>query len=170
MTLAFYCVNGIDILGGIEKLPEDERKGLVEWIWDQQISGPNGESGFRPGPSTSFGTEGSEAYKTTNPYDQPHLIMTYTALIMLAVFRDDMSRLNRKGLTTFLKSLQLDDGSFTPVPGWGESDVRLLYCAFVISKLLDDWSGVDVNKALAFIRKCRVRHHYLFGAIQFLTS
>jgi prenyltransferase beta subunit len=49
--------------------------------------------------------------------------------------------------------------SFTAIPDWGESDVRMMYCAFVISHLLGDWSGIDVEKAIDFITKCRVRAH-----------
>ncbi|PIL35158.1 hypothetical protein GSI_02947 [Ganoderma sinense ZZ0214-1] len=44
--------------------------------------------------------------------------------------------------------------SFTAVPNGGESDLRMTYCAFVISSLLDDWSGMDLDRALAYIHKC----------------
>jgi prenyltransferase beta subunit len=47
--------------------------------------------------------------------------------------------------------------SFSTVPGSNESDLRTLYCAFAISSMLNDWSGVDVPRALAFVATCRVR-------------
>lgn len=47
--------------------------------------------------------------------------------------------------------------SFSGVPNSGEADLRPLYCAFAISSMLDDWSGVDVDGALRFIRSCEVR-------------
>jgi hypothetical protein len=47
--------------------------------------------------------------------------------------------------------------SFTTVPDGNESDLRMVYCAFAISSMLDDWSGVDVAAALKFIADCRVR-------------
>ena len=46
--------------------------------------------------------------------------------------------------------------SFTSDPTGGDADLRLTYCAFVICELLKDWSGVNVEKALEFVRRCRV--------------
>lgn len=43
-------------------------------------------------------------------YDTPHIIMTYTALLSLAILRDDFSRLDRKGLLQFLRACQRKDG------------------------------------------------------------
>lgn len=36
----------------------------------------------------------------------------------------------------------------------GEADVRFLYCACAISAMLDDWSGVDQEQAVVYIRQC----------------
>jgi len=83
------------------------------------------------------------------------MIVTYTALITLAVLRDDFTRLDRQGLVTFLRSSQREDGSFTSDPTGGDTDLRLTYCAFVICTLLNNWSGVNVEKALNFVRGCR---------------
>lgn len=100
------------------------------------------------------------------------MIATYTALITLAILRDDFTRLDRRGLVAFLRSSQQEDGrfvfvsiiifqsnrveSFTSDPTGGDTDLRLAYCAFVICTLLDDWSGVKVEKTLEFVRRCRV--------------
>ena len=47
--------------------------------------------------------------------------------------------------------------SFSTEPGQGgDSDLRATYCAFAISSMLDDWSGVDVDRALMFVASCRV--------------
>ena len=105
-------------------------------------------------------------------FDTPHMIVTYTALVSLAILRDDFTRLDRRGLVTFLRSSQKEDGrfvfvsiiisqsnrveSFTSDPTGGDTDLRLTYCAFVICTLLNDWSGVNVEKALEFVRRCRV--------------
>jgi geranylgeranyl transferase type-1 subunit beta len=45
-------------------------------------------------------------------FDTPHMIVTYTALIALAILRDDFTRLDRRGLVTFLRSSQQEDGRF----------------------------------------------------------
>ncbi|KAG6808276.1 hypothetical protein H0H92_004671, partial [Tricholoma furcatifolium] len=47
-------------------------------------------------------------------YDTPHLIMTYTALLSLAIFRDDFTQLDRKGLLTFIRACQRNDGRQVP--------------------------------------------------------
>jgi len=152
MTLAFYCLSALDVLDSFSgsKISEEEQAQWKEWIWQQHISGELG-AGFRPGPSVSI----NEGTQVATELDQPHLIMTYTAIVSLCILRDDLSKLDRLGIVKLLGSSQLNDGSFTPSPRWGESDVRLVYCAFVISYLLDDWSGVDVRKAVNFVRSCR---------------
>ena len=43
-------------------------------------------------------------------FDTPHIIMTYTAILSLAVLRDDFSRLDRPGIVAFLHSCQRPDG------------------------------------------------------------
>ena len=45
-------------------------------------------------------------------FDTPHMIVTYTALVSLAILRDDFARLDRGGLVTFLRSSQQEDGRF----------------------------------------------------------
>lgn len=42
------------------------------------------------------------------------------------------------------------------MPGSSESDLRTLYCAFAISYMLSDWSGVNIARAIDFISSCRV--------------
>lgn len=115
--------------------------------------------------------------------------MTYTAFLALAILRDDFSKLDRSGIIRFLRSCQREDGrwatikfsfffsflpphlflsfryiySFSTVPGSNESDLRTLYCAFAISSMLDDWSGVNVPLAISFISSCRVTHLFWFN-------
>ncbi|KAH0832125.1 terpenoid cyclases/protein prenyltransferase alpha-alpha toroid [Lanmaoa asiatica] len=45
--------------------------------------------------------------------------------------------------------------SFSSEPYGGDADVRTTYCAFAISSMLDDWSGVRIEPALRFIAACR---------------
>ena len=35
--------------------------------------------------------------------------------------------------------------------------MRFLYCASVISYILNDWSGINIDKAIDFIKKSQVR-------------
>lgn len=43
------------------------------------------------------------------------------------------------------------------MPGAGDADLRMTYCAFVVCALLDNWSCIDLSRALSYIRRCRVR-------------
>lgn len=47
--------------------------------------------------------------------------------------------------------------SFGATPSSSEADLRPLYCAFAISSMINDWSGVDIDKAIAYIHTCEVR-------------
>ena len=46
--------------------------------------------------------------------------------------------------------------SFATTPGARDADLRMSYCAFAICAMLDDWTRVDVDRALAFVARCRV--------------
>ncbi|KAI0754575.1 terpenoid cyclases/Protein prenyltransferase [Daedaleopsis nitida] len=150
IALIFYCLGALDILGAIEsQSSEIDRETWRDWLWEQHISGIHG-AGFRPSPFIT-----PEDYNgDLSEYDTPHLVMTYTALLCLAMLRDDFSKLDRPGLLRFLRSCQQEDGSFSALPTGGESDLRMLYCAFAISSFLDDWSGIDVDRAIAYIQRC----------------
>ncbi|KAM9465681.1 geranylgeranyl transferase type-1 subunit beta-like [Salvelinus alpinus] len=55
-----------------------------------------------------------------------------------------------------LKALQLEDGSFYAIPEGSEKDMRFVYCAACICYMLDDWSGMDIKKAIDYIRRSTV--------------
>lgn len=40
--------------------------------------------------------------------------------------------------------------------------MRFLFCAAVISYIINDWSGVDVDRAVDFVRKSHVSRHTMF--------
>jgi geranylgeranyl transferase type-1 subunit beta len=82
--------------------------------------------------------------------------MTYTALASLLILGDDLSRVHHSAIIEGLKSLQLPDGSFQPMAYGCESDVRFIYCACCISYMLNDWSGIDQDKAVEYIRMSQV--------------
>ncbi|KIM43086.1 hypothetical protein M413DRAFT_443899 [Hebeloma cylindrosporum] len=156
LALSFYCIGSLDLLGVLEEqVSVKDRKSWAQWLWEQHARGKYG-SGFRPSPfMTAKHLSESQKELEYTDYDTPHIIMTYTALISLAILRDDFSRLDREGLLQFISACQREDGSFSTVPGSNESDLRTLYCAFAISSMLNDWSGVDVPRALAFVATCR---------------
>ncbi|KAG2466561.1 CC112 protein, partial [Polypterus senegalus] len=88
-----------------------------------------------------------------HPYDSGHVAMTYTGLACLIILGDDLSRVNKQACLAGLKALQLEDGSFYAVPEGSENDMRFVYCAACICYMLSDWSGMDVKKAIDYIRR-----------------
>jgi len=150
-VIGLYCIGSLDLLGLLyEKTTSDDREVWRSWIWEQYTIGSHG-SGFRSSPYVKI----KEPSEHNLRYDTPHIIMTYAGLLTLAIFRDDFKRLDRPSLVKFLRACQREDGSFSTIPGDGETDLRSLYCAFSISTMLDDWSGIDIPSAVRFIASCR---------------
>lgn len=81
--------------------------------------------------------------------------MTYTALLALAILRDDFARVDKDAVKMHVRNLQQPDGSFLSTPGWTEHDVRFTYCAFAVAYMFNDWSMLDMNQAIEYIRRCQ---------------
>ncbi|WWC66975.1 uncharacterized protein I206_100882 [Kwoniella pini CBS 10737] len=150
ITAAFFCISGLDLLGALyERTSKEQRDGWIDWIWSLQA--PSG--GFR----------GSPFMTTQNDKTSPaHIPSTYTALLTLSILRAPLDRLNISGLITLLQSCQGKDGSFSPTPGdevypneGFQSDVRMVYCATVISHMIQDFSGINVGLTKQFISNCQ---------------
>lgn len=50
-----------------------------------------------------------------------------------------------------VRALQEPDGCFTAAKQGNESDMRFVYCAACICFILDDWSGMDVERSINYI-------------------
>ncbi|KZV64139.1 terpenoid cyclases/Protein prenyltransferase [Peniophora sp. CONT] len=173
MALGFYCLSSLDVLGAREtRISNVDREAWIDWIWEQQAPG----GGFRPGPFATIDQgrsskasrselpprDGSTSTSEPVPEDDTapgHLIMTYCALLSLAVLRAEFTELNRAGLKRFVSACQGPDGGFSTLAltayPYADADLRMLYCACVICNLLDDWTCIDTSAAVGFVRKCR---------------
>lgn len=60
--------------------------------------------------------------------------------------------------------LSLPASSFYAVPEGSENDIRFIYCAASICYMLDDWSGMDIQKAIEYIRGSLVSQSLEFDA------
>jgi geranylgeranyl transferase type-1 subunit beta len=49
-------------------------------------------------------------------HDQAHVAMTYTALCILLILGDDLSRVNKQAITAGLRALQMPDGRYVSFP------------------------------------------------------
>ncbi|KAL7749868.1 Geranylgeranyl transferase type-1 subunit beta [Sorochytrium milnesiophthora] len=173
MSLLYFCLTGLDTLGAMDILSVADKRALVEWIYAQQVL-PNQQDisqatniaccGFRGG---SFTTGDFDPRKTAaaggSQWNVAHLAATYPALVSLLVLGDDLSRVNRQAVTLAMKQLQQEDGSFVPSIASGhENDPRAGFCAAAVSYILDDWSGMDRDRAANFLMTC-LSYDYGFG-------
>lgn len=112
MTVAYFCVSGLDLLG---LLTDELKQAVIEWVYGLQKT-PLDEGdcgGFR---SSSFeithfdgSSTGCRSQALCN-YDNGHMAMTYTALCLLLICGDDLSRVHREGVLRLVKRLQQPDG------------------------------------------------------------
>jgi len=50
--------------------------------------------------------------------------------------------------------------SFKSTAEESENDMRFVYCACCISHILQDWSGVDIEKTFDYISKSQVSYYH----------
>eukprot|EP01116_Phalansterium_solitarium_P007163 TRINITY_DN19687_c0_g1_i1.p1 TRINITY_DN19687_c0_g1~~TRINITY_DN19687_c0_g1_i1.p1 ORF type:complete len:365 (+),score=39.11 TRINITY_DN19687_c0_g1_i1:65-1096(+) len=154
LTLIYFIVSSLDLLGKSDKV---NKKDVVDFVYSMQVLPDKDDPdrnfqncGFRAGPF--FGESWSPQCEphSLNQFDQSHLAITYVALALLRICGDDGRMVNRRAITRALRCLQLDDGSFCAVPA-SENDMRFVFCAAAVSHMLDDWSGIDVDRAVNYI-------------------
>ncbi|XP_031267684.1 geranylgeranyl transferase type-1 subunit beta-like [Pistacia vera] len=84
-----------------------------------------------------------------------HLASTFCALAILKAVGYSFANIDRVSILTSMKNLQQPDGSFMPIHCGAEMDLRFVYCAAAICHMLDDWSGMDREKAKDYILNCQ---------------
>ncbi|KAG7223471.1 hypothetical protein INR49_015575 [Caranx melampygus] len=153
LTIIFFALSGLDVLDALDVI---DRNIMIEWIYSLQVLPTEDQSnlsrcGFRGSSHIGipYSTKGPGVL---HPYDSGHVAMTYTGLCSLLILGDDLSRVNKQACLAGLRALQLEDGSFYAVPEGSENDIRFIYCAASICYMLDDWSGMDIQKAIEYIR------------------
>ncbi|OZJ03403.1 hypothetical protein BZG36_03999 [Bifiguratus adelaidae] len=164
MTLACFCLSGLDLLGAIETdLTAEERQQYIEWIYAQQVHPSqieeDGQAGFRGSSWSGLPFGASSEPRTLYPYDTAELPSAYTALVNLLVLGDDLSRVNKNGLLASIRRLRREDGSFAPIVGSHESDLRFVYISCAVSYILNDWSAIDTERTVAYIKRCETYDH-----------
>jgi geranylgeranyl transferase type-1 subunit beta len=104
LTLAFFSVSGLDLLGELES---DDCDRIVKWVKAQMICSP-GRGGFR----------GSPFYISTEPAGSPsaiwdvgHITMAYTGLAILSICGAGFADIDRTSILTLVQSLQDDTGA-----------------------------------------------------------
>ncbi|CAI9273640.1 unnamed protein product [Lactuca saligna] len=155
LTLAYFIISGLHILHALDHV---DKEAVVNWVLSLQAH-PKNEAELNNGQFYGFhGSRSSQFHSLDNEVSVPnnsHLASTYCALAILKTVGYDFSLVNSTSILKSMKCLQQADGSFMPIHTGAEKDLRFVYCAAVISSLLDDWSGIDKEKAKNYILSCQ---------------
>ncbi|KAL8247693.1 hypothetical protein R6Q59_008909 [Mikania micrantha] len=155
LTLVYFIINGLHILHAIDRI---DREAVINWVLSLQAH-PKNESDLNNGQFYGFhGSKSSQFHSNENKVsvlNNSHLASTYCALAILKTVGYDLSLVDSNSISKSMKHLQQSDGSFMPIHTGAETDLRFVYCAAVISSLLDNWSGIDKEKAKNYILSCQ---------------
>lgn len=157
LTIAFFAISGLDVLNALDVLDGEKRKHIIDWIYRLQVL-PDGSErseswrrcGFQGSSTCIFPREETSC---STIYECGHLAMTYTGLASLVILGDDLSRINRTAIIEGVRALQQEDGSFCATLAGSESDMRFVYCAACVCYILQDWSGMDVERTISYIMR-----------------
>jgi geranylgeranyl transferase type-1 subunit beta len=164
MTLVYFCIVGLDMLN--HRIDDTLRQSVIDYIYAMQIPASvsdeyPGHCGFIGSPflgQTFMTSSSSSSSKTTDRddgnYMQGHLAMTYTALATLNTLQEGFEKVDKINIIKGLKHLQKENGVFSATIYGSECDMRFVYCACAISYMLDDWSGIDIDKVYDYIVSC----------------
>ncbi|XP_048494874.1 geranylgeranyl transferase type-1 subunit beta isoform X2 [Beta vulgaris subsp. vulgaris] len=155
LTLAYFTLSSLDILGSLDQV---DKEAIVAWVLSFQAHRRNQDEpisgklyGFYGSRSLQFPADVHRNLK----HNGSHLASTYSALAILKIIGYDFSLFDSESIVRSMKNLQQPDGSFMPIHIGAEADLRFVYCAAAISYLLDDWNGVDKEKAKEYILSCQ---------------
>ncbi|RVX13875.1 Geranylgeranyl transferase type-1 subunit beta [Vitis vinifera] len=140
LTLAYFAISGLHILGAL-----DENHQMNIWVAAGQFFG------FHGSRSSQFPRDD----KGVLIHNGSHLASTYCALAILKIVGYNFSCINSKSILTSMRNLQQPDGSFMPTHVGAETDLRFVFCAAAICSMLENWSGMDKEKAKEYILNCQ---------------
>ncbi|CAK9010830.1 Geranylgeranyl transferase type-1 subunit beta (Geranylgeranyl transferase type I subunit beta) (GGTase-I-beta) (Type I protein geranyl-geranyltransferase subunit beta) [Durusdinium trenchii] len=150
LLLVYFCVSALDVLGRLDLVKDPQR--IVDWVLRNQVrvTDANGEGS---GGFVGGGFNGPmRSDEEVSRFHQAHVTMTYTALLVLTILGDDLSRIDKEAVVRGLRAVQQEDGSFQAVKFGTEKDMRFVFCACAVSFMLQDWRGVDIERTTAFIK------------------
>lgn len=167
VILIQFSLLSLAIMGEIDNIPQEQKEFLKNWIYSLQVvDNENFVSGFQGSPVMNT----LENRDKPGPYKWGHIANTYSALVILILLEDDLSRVDKQSIIRSLKYLQQEDGSFTASRlGNTESDMRFVFCASAISYILNDWSGFDLDKMKQYVFNC-ISYEQAFGQTPFCEA
>eukprot|EP00262_Sarcandra_glabra_P015816 TRINITY_DN496_c0_g6_i1.p1 TRINITY_DN496_c0_g6~~TRINITY_DN496_c0_g6_i1.p1 ORF type:complete len:432 (-),score=56.79 TRINITY_DN496_c0_g6_i1:286-1581(-) len=155
LTLAYFVISGLDILSALDRVDKDQ---VVNWVLSFQAHSrknaelENGQFyGFHGSRSSQFLAEDTRVLHLNGS----HLASTYSALSILKMVGYNLSSIDSKSILISMKNLQQPDGSFMPIHIGAEKDLRFVFCAAAVCFMLDNWGGMDKEKAKEYILNCQ---------------
>jgi len=90
------------------------------------------------------------------PHQLPHLASNYAAVnaLMILDTEEAYTIVDRQGMYNFFMSVKQEDGSLV-IHEDGESDMRGIYCAFAVAKILNILDDKLTHKTGDYIAKCQ---------------
>lgn len=158
MTLGFFIISALDLLGSLDDIDRQERQGWVEWIYQCQIPG----GGFRGSTTTDLRDLRS---RDNASWDPANISFTFFALVSLLILGDNLTRVERDKCLLWLPRLQRGDGSFGESLSEfetieGDRDLRHCYCAAGIAFILQKRQyaqkpSFDEDGLIRYIQSCQ---------------
>ena len=144
-TLVYFAVNSLAMLRRLDSLGAEKKQALIDWIYSLQVEPPE-LGGFR----SSFCD-----FTPNHSVEESHLAMAYSYMASLLILGDDLSRVDKARMLEMVKKMQLEDGSFMGHTHNSEADIRYVFCAAAITRMLGDNGGIDVEKAIEYTLNCQ---------------
>ncbi|KAJ3693676.1 hypothetical protein LUZ60_009156 [Juncus effusus] len=155
VTLAYFAVSSLALLRSLHLVDKDE---IARWVLSFQAK-PNDSEKLDDGKFYGFCGSRTSQFSSDSNEDEcksvSHLASTYSALAILKIIGYDFGNVDSRPISDSMRNLQMPDGSFMPIHFGAETDLRFVYCAAAISSMLNDWSGIDCEKARDYIIKCQ---------------
>lgn len=155
LTLAYFVISGLGILGALDRVDKDQ---VASWVLSFQAH-PRTKSDLEDGQFYGFYGSRTSQFTTDDgevlSHNCSHLASTYSAVAILKIIGYDLSNINSEVISTSMRNLQQPDGSFMPIHFGAESDLRFVYCAAAICFMLNNWSGIDKERAKDYIIQCQ---------------
>jgi len=153
MTIAFFGLCGLDILGRSD-LIADQKDRAVQWIKRLYVASNDGRiAGFHGG--TFLRSDETKSHLHPDAHCG-HIAMTYTALACLKAMgvAPEYLEFDTAALLRGVRALQRTDGSFNSSLEGGEHDMRFVFCAAAVCRMLGDEDcsiGMDVDAACDYV-------------------
>ncbi|KAG0501356.1 hypothetical protein HPP92_001428 [Vanilla planifolia] len=154
LTLAYYVVSGLAVLDALDRVNKEQ---LISWVLSYQVH-PISDADLKNGKFFGFGgafQNFSNDDGKVSEHNFGHLASTYCAIAILKVIGYSFSNFEFTPILSSMRWLQQPDGSFIPIHVGAEADLRFVYCAAAICFMLNNWTGMNREKAREYILNCQ---------------